>query len=102
MIPRVAAAKVLSNRSPSATHALETWCIDEADAIARVTAALERDGWTAIRTRHDTASSERGARISIAATKGDVRFSGQTGGGDTRCAGTYVTATVMRLGAVDR
>ena len=30
--------------------------------------------------------------------KGDIRFSGRTGGGGTRCAGTYITATVMRLG----
>lgn len=96
MIPKVDSAKVLSKKSPNEAYALETWCIDEADAIARVTAALERDGWTNVHTRGEP------PKQAIAAMKGDIRFAGRTGGGTTRCAGTYLTATVMRLGNIDQ
>ena len=100
MIPKVDAAKVMGTKSPNGArdrdaYALETWCIDEADAVARVTRALERDGWTNVRVRGDAPSQ------AIAAMKGDIRFSGRTGGPDSRCAGTAVTATVMRLGNLD-
>jgi hypothetical protein len=102
MLPKLASAKILSAKSPNDAYALETWCIDDADAVAQITAALERDGWTAVRTKADTAVSDQTKRIAIAAMKGDIRFSARTGGGDTRCAGTYITANVMRLGALDR
>ncbi len=100
MIPKVDAAKVMGNKSPNGArdndaYALETWCIDEADAVARITRALERDGWTNVRVRGDAPTQ------AIAAMKGDIRFSGRTGGPDSRCGGTAVTATVMRLGNVD-
>jgi hypothetical protein len=95
MIPTVPAAKVLSTKAPNEAYALATWCIDETDAVARIKIALERDGWTNVHTRGEA------PRIGIAAMKGDIRFSGRTGGSDTRCAGTYVTATVMRLGNID-
>ncbi len=96
LIPKVESAKVLSKKAPNDAYALETWCIDEADAVARVTTALERDGWTNVHTRGES------PKQAIAAMKGDIRFSGRTGGGGTRCAGTYVTATVMRLGNLDK
>ncbi len=96
MIPKLESAKVLSKKAPNDAYALETWCIDEADAIVRVTTALERDGWTNIHTRGEP------PKQAIAAMKGDVRFSGRTGGGSTRCAGTYITVTVMRLGNIDQ
>lgn len=102
MLPKLASAKILSAKSPNDAYALETWCIDDADAVAQITAALERDGWTAVRTKADTAVSDQTKRIAIAAMKGDIRFSARTGGGDTRCAGTYITANVMRLGALDK
>jgi hypothetical protein len=95
MLPTIPSAKVLKTKSPNEAYALATWCIDEADAIAQITAALERDGWRNVKTRGEA------PQIAIAAMKGDVRFSARTGGSDQRCAGTYVTATVMRLGNLD-
>lgn len=91
MIPKVASAKVLSTKAPNDAYALETWCIDQ-DATAQVTAALERDGWRDVRTI-------RAQQIAIAAVKGDIRFSARASSNLERCAGTYLTATVMRLGA---
>lgn len=95
MMPTLPTAKVLSTKAPNDAYALATWCIDEADAVAQITAALERDGWTSVHTRGASPT------LAIAAMKGDIRFAARTGGSDTRCAGTYVTATVMRLGNID-
>jgi len=96
MMPKIESAKILATKSPNETYALETWCLDEADAVARVTAALERDGWAGVRTRGAASS-----KLAIAAIKGDVRFSGQVTRADDRCAGTSITATVMKLGKLD-
>jgi len=104
MMPTLPSAKVLTTKAPNDAYALATWCIDEADAVAKITAALERDGWTAVRTRGEPSSRDRSRGspgLGIAAMKGDVRFSARTGGSDSRCAGTYVTATVVRLGNID-
>lgn len=95
MIPTVPKAKVLATRSPNEAYALATWCIDETDAVAQITAALEGDGWSNVRSRGTA------PQLAIAATKGDVRFSAKLGRADDRCAGTTVTATVMRLGNLD-
>jgi hypothetical protein len=95
MIPTLPTAKVLSTKAPNDAYALATWCIDEPDAIELIMAALRRDGWTDVRSRGEP------PRRSIAGMKGDIRFSARTGGSDTRCAGTYAVATVMRLGNLD-
>ena len=92
MIPKVASAKVLSTKAPNEAYALETWCIDQ-DATAQVTAALERDGWSDVRTLGTP------PKIAIAAVKADIRFSARASSNLERCAGTYLTATVMRLGS---
>lgn len=91
MIPKVTSAKVLSTKAPDDAYALETWCIDQ-DATAQVIAALERDGWTDVRTLESP-------QLAIAAIKHDIRFSARASSNLERCAGTYLTATVMRLGA---
>lgn len=88
VFPRVASAKVLSSKSPQA-YALETWCIDEANAAAQIQATLTSDGWIDIQRRVDA----------ITAVKGDYRFAARTSAGNDRCAGVYVTATMMRIGA---
>lgn len=91
MLPKVASAKVLSTKAPNEAYALETWCIDQ-DATAQITNALERDGWSEVRTIATP-------QLAIAAIKGDIRFSARASSNLERCAGTYLTATVMRLGA---
>ncbi len=91
MIPKVESAKLLGTKAPNDAYALETWCIDQPDAVAQVAAALERDGWTAVRT------VGKPPQISIAAMKDDIRFSARASSNPERCAGVYLTATVMRL-----
>ncbi len=101
MIPTLPTAKVLSTKAPNDAYALATWCIDQADAVAQITAVLERDGWTSVHTRGEATRDRSSSGLAIAAMKGDIRFAARIGGSDTRCAGTYVTATVMRLGNID-
>ncbi len=91
MIPKVGAAKVLGSKAPNEAYALETWCIDDPNAAAQVATALERDGWTAVRTLGTP------PQLAIAAIKDDIRFSARASSNPERCAGTYLTATVMRL-----
>jgi hypothetical protein len=94
LMPTIDGAKLLGQRTRDEVHAITTLCIDEHDATERVMAALRRDGWSDIRTRGE------GERIGVAATKDDARFAASTGSRDERCAGTLVSATVMRLGQV--
>ncbi|MEO8706115.1 MAG: hypothetical protein ABI867_39160 [Kofleriaceae bacterium] len=94
-MPSIPGAKQLATKRRE-HDVFASWCIDEQDAIARVMTTLRDAGWTDVRTRGT------GERIGIAATRGDVRFSATTGGRDANCAGTYVTATVMRLGDINR
>ena len=94
-MPTIDGAKLISRTTRDHVHAITAWCIDEHDAVARVMAALRRDGWNDIRSRGE------GQRIAIAATRGDLRFAATTGGRDERCAGTFVSGTVMRLGSVE-
>jgi hypothetical protein len=89
-MPVIDGAKPLPRAKPGDDVA--SWCIDEPDAVDRVTAALRRDGWSDVHTRGT------GARIGIAANKGKIRFSGSTGARDDRCAGTVVIATMVNLG----
>lgn len=94
LMPNIDGAKLFQSRTQG-LHAFATWCIDEPDATERVMAALRRDGWTGIRTRGE------GAHVGVAATKGDARFAANTAAHDERCAGTFISATVMRLGKVE-
>lgn len=87
-MPTVDGAKVLQTRAPREGFALALWCIDQPDAIERVKAALARAGWSDIRTRG------KDDRIGLAATRGEARFSARVAK-DPRCAGTFVSATVM-------
>jgi hypothetical protein len=95
LLPTIEGAKVLQSRSRGEGHAMAVWCIDQPDAIDRVKAALSRDGWSEVHTRG------KGEQMGIAATKGDARFSARVGKRDPRCAGTFVSATVMLLGKLD-
>lgn len=92
LVPSIEGAKFLTQRARDDVHVMTQWCIDEHDAVERVMAALRAAGWTEVRTRG------AGDRIGVAATKGDARFSASAGGRDERCAGTLVSATIMRLG----
>ncbi len=95
LMPSIEGAKILQTRTPSGAHSIATWCIDEADPLARISAALERDGWTGIRTRGT------GTKRAVAAQRGELRFSAITAASDARCAGTVVNATVMELGPIE-
>lgn len=90
-MPRVAAAKVLSTKTPTDAYALETWCIDEANAAAQIAEALKVERWLDVRTIGTP------PQLAIAAIKADLRFSAKTSSNPERCAGVYVMATVMRL-----
>ena len=93
LMPDVPGVKLLAQANKSDSHATASWCIDEQDAIDRIRAALANAGWTDVRLRGTT------ERPAIAASRGDLRFSAAAGGAHDRCAGTFVTATVMRIGA---
>jgi hypothetical protein len=93
-VPDVEGAKLLAERRHDDGRVNLSWCIDEHDALDRVKAALERGGWTDVRSRGT------GDRIGIAAKRGELRFSATTGGMHEKCAGTFISATVMRVGAI--
>ena len=93
LMPDVPGAKLLAQANKSDAHATASWCIDEQDAIDRIMIALARAGWTDVRMRGTV------ERPALAASRGDLRFSAAAGGSHDRCAGTFVTATVMRIGA---
>ena len=93
LLPDIPGVKLLAQANKSDAHATASWCIDEQDAIDRIKAALAKDGWTDVRMRGTT------ERPALAASRGDLRFSAAAGGPHDRCAGTFVTATVMRIGA---
>ncbi|HEU0029003.1 MAG TPA: hypothetical protein VFQ53_00130 [Kofleriaceae bacterium] len=92
-LPTIDGAKSLSTAPHGDTHVIATWCIDEQDVAQRIKSSLAAQGWT------DIAIRGMGNRMGFAATKPGLKFSARTGGSDQRCAGTLVTATVMRLGA---
>jgi len=94
LVPDLPAAKLLQTRSRGDSQTFVRWCIDEPDAVKRVMGTLTREGWS------DVATRGTGEHIGVAATRLDVRFSAMIGGHDDACAGTLVTATIARLGAV--
>ncbi len=95
-LPTVDGAKQLaSTTSPKDGSHNQVWCIDNADAIERIKAALVRDGWQDVRSRG------KPERQGVMAKKGELRFSAIATTGHERCAGTYVVATTMTIGAVD-
>ncbi len=91
LVPDILGAKLLQTRSPDDRQTHVRWCIDEVDAASRVTRALSAAGWSDVATRGS------GDRIALAASKPGVRFSAAIGGNDDACAGTLVTATIVRL-----
>jgi hypothetical protein len=94
LVPDIPGAKLLQTRAHDAAQTYVRWCIDEPDAAKRVMDTLRREGWS------DVATRGTGERIGVAATQGDVRFSATIGGRDDACAGTLVTATIARVGAI--
>ena len=93
LVPTIDGAKLVKTRTRDEAQTFVVWCIDEQDATERVTAALRRDGWTEVMTRGS------GDHIGVAASKPDARFSASTRGRDDKCAGSLVTATIMRFDA---
>jgi hypothetical protein len=94
LIPTIDGAKLLQTHERTDTQTFVRWCIDEPDAAKRVMDTLTREGW------RDVESRGTGDRLGVAGTKGDARFSASVGGRDEACAGSLVTATIMRLGAI--
>lgn len=94
LVPNIEGAKLLSTHERTDTQTFIQWCIDEPDAAKRVMDTLTREGWLEVETRGT------GDRLGVAGQKGDARFSASVGGRDNACAGSLVSATIMRLGAV--
>jgi hypothetical protein len=93
-MPIIDGAKQLASTTKHGTRN-DVWCLDQPDAVERIKAALAREGWAEVRSRG------KPERQGVSARRGELRFSAVASTGQERCAGTYVVATLIKIGAVD-